>query len=257
MPVDEDAHNRRYAEAINAARGGGADAFQSWFNRSSSVDESLRRGYWDFAVHILRPEVVRHLRDPGSLTALEIGYGGGRLMNAAASFFGRAVGVDVHDEVDAVADLMAACGHDNVELLRTDGRALPLPDGAVDFVYSFIVLQHLPSLDVFRDYMAESHRVLRDGGVAQLYYARLTGRNPVRRVREIPGAAVNHVSLELAPRHVAQLCRNAGFDIAGRGISHKNVPDGYPDALGGQRYVTLVKRRANTTGSASASAMSA
>lgn len=255
MSEDEEAHNRRYAEAINAARGEGADAFQKWFNRSSSLDESLRRGYWDFAVHILTPEVVRNLADPGSLTALEIGYGGGRLLNAAASFFGRAVGVDVHEEADAVAGLMTACGHDNVELLGTDGRALPLPNGAVDLIYSFIVLQHLPSLEVFREYVAESHRVLRDEGVAQLYFARLTGRNPVRRVREIPGAAVNHVSLELAPRYVARLCRNVGFDVVGRGASHKNVPDGYPDAVGGQSYVTLVKRRANTTGSASASAM--
>jgi SAM-dependent methyltransferase len=257
MPADEERHNRRYAEAINAARGAGAAEFQSWFNRSGSVDESLRRGYWDFAVHILRPEVVRGLGDPGTLTALEIGYGGGRLLNAAASFFGRAVGVDVHEEADAVADLMTACGHDNVELLRTDGRALPLPDGAVDFVYSFIVLQHLPSLDVFRGYVAESHRVLRDGGVAQLYFGRLTGRNPFRRVREISDAAVNHVSLEIAPRYAARICRRAGFAVIGRGISHKNVPDGYPEAVGGQSYVTVVKRRANTTGSASASATSA
>lgn len=254
VPADEEAHNRRYADAIGAARAGGADEFQNWFNRSASVEESLRRGFWDFAVHVLTPSVVRRLADPGSLTALEIGYGGGRLLNAAASYFGRVVGVDVHEEAEAVGELLAAIGRDNVELLHTDGRTIPLPDASIDVVYSFIVLQHLPSLDVFRTYVDESHRVLRPGGVAQLYFGRLTGRNPLRRMREIPDAPVNHVSLELAPRHAARLCRQAGFDVVGRGVSHKNVPDGYPDAVGGQAYVTLVKRRPKTTGSASASA---
>jgi SAM-dependent methyltransferase len=255
VPADDDAHNRRYAEAIHAARAGGADTFQSWFNRSASVDESLRRGYWDFAVHILVPELVSRLSDPGTLTALEIGYGGGRLLNAAASYFGHVVGVDVHEEAETVSALMNACGRDNVELLRTDGQSLPLADASVDVVYSFIVLQHLPSLEVFRRYLGETHRVLREGGVAQLYFGRLTGRNPLRRVREIPDAPVNHVSLELSPRYAARLCRQAGFAVVGRGVSHKNVPDGYPDTIGGQSYVTLGKDRvANTTGSASASA---
>jgi SAM-dependent methyltransferase len=245
VTADEEVHNRRYAEAINAARTEGEDAFQNWFDRSSSIEESLRRGYWDFAVHILTPSVVRRIADPGSLTALEIGYGGGRLLNAAAAFFGRVVGVDVHEETDAVAALLRACGHENVELLRTDGRSIPLSDASVDVVYSFIVLQHVPSLGVFRRYVDEAHRVLRPGGVAQLYFGRLTGKNPLRRVREIPDAPVNHVSLEVSPRYAARVCRRVGFAIVDRGVSYKNLPDGYTGAAGGQSYVTVVKHRGN------------
>ena len=54
---------------------------------------------------------------------------------------------------------------------------------------------------------------------------------------------MNHVSLELAPKHAARLCKRAGFEIVDRGVSHKNVPDGYPNAIGGQTYVTVVKAR--------------
>ncbi|TMK26818.1 MAG: class I SAM-dependent methyltransferase, partial [Actinobacteria bacterium] len=158
------------------------------------------RGYWDFALHILTPGVARRIADPGSLTALEIGYGGGRLLNAAASFFGRAIGIDVHDEAESVSALLADCGRRNVELHQTDGRGIPLPDETIDFVYSFIVLQHLPSLDAFRRYVEETHRVLRPGGIAQLYFGKLAGRSPLRRVRETPAAPVNDVSLELSPR---------------------------------------------------------
>lgn len=258
MPIDEEAHNRRYVEAIHTARAAGDGAFQSWFNRSESVEESLRRGSWDFSVHILTPGVVRSLKDPGSLTALEIGYGGGRLAQAAASYFGHVVGIDVHEESDAVTALLAQRGRSNVELLRTDGRTVPLPNESVDFVYSFIVFQHLPTIETFKRYVEEIHRVLHVRGVAQLYYGRLTSRNPLRRCREIPEATVNHTSLELAPRFVRRQCRDAGFAVVDSGISYKNVPDGYPDAAGGQAYVSLVKElRANTTGSASASAMNA
>ena len=241
MSADGEGHSRRYSEAIHAARGEGSEAFQSWFNRSESVDESLRRGYWDFAVHILAPEVVARISDPATLTALEIGYGGGRLLNAAASFFGRVIGIDVHDEQEAVAALLASCGRENVELVRTDGRTIPVSDESVDVVYSFIVFQHLPSVDAFERYLSETNRVLRYGGVAQLYFAKLATLNPLRRFREIPNAAVNHVSLEISPRHAARLCRRSGLEVVGHGVSHKNVPDGYPGAVGGQASLTVAK----------------
>ncbi len=241
MPGGEDAHYRLYADAIHAARAKGEDAFQNWFDRSESVDESLRQGHWDFAVHILRPEVVARLAHPGSLTALEIGYGGGRLLNASACFFGTALGIDVHEEEAAVASLLAQLGRDNVRLIRTDGSTIPVPDESIDFVYSFIVLQHLPSVQAFRRYVTETHRVLRPGGLAQLYVGKLAGRNIVRRFLELPEAPVNDVSLQLAPRYAARICRNAGFGLVGRGVSYRNVPDGYPRAAGGQVYLTLVK----------------
>ena len=241
MPDDGESHSQRYSEAIRAARGEGAEAFQDWFNRSESIDDSIRRGYWDFAVHILVPEVIARISDPARLTALEIGYGGGRLLNAAASFFGHVIGIDVHNEQDAVATLLARCGRENVELVRTDGRTIPVPDESVDVVYSFIVLQHLPSMDAFERYVSETNRVLRHGGVAQLYFARLTALNPVRRFREIPDAAVNHVSLEISSRHAARLCRRAGFEVVRRGVSYKNVPDGYPGVVGGQASLTVAK----------------
>jgi len=239
--VDDETHRRRYAEAIHDARAGGGDAFQSWFNRTDTEEEALRRGHWDFALHILTPAACSRLADPGSLTALEIGYGGGRLLNAAACHFGRAVGIDIHHEEAEVRALFERLGRDNVELHTTDGSGIPLEDGSVDFVYSFIVLQHLPRYESFVRYVEETHRVLSPRGVAQLFYGRLRSRDPRRRYRELPDAKVNHTSLELAPRHAAAVSRAAGFEVVDSGGSYKNVPDGYPGQPGGQGYVTLVK----------------
>lgn len=239
--MKDEAHRKRYADAIRDARAEGADSFQSWFNDAGSEEEALRRGFWDFSFHILTPEVCAHVDDPGSRTALEIGCGGGRLLNAAAHFFGHAIGIDVHDELDAVRATLAARGRENVTLLQTDGLTIPMDDSSVDLVYSFIVLQHLPRYDALVRYLEETHRVLKPLGVAQLYAARLQTRDPRRRYREID-ADVNHVSLQVSPRHLRRLSRSLGFEVVGGARSYKRAPDGYPHAQGGQFAVTLVKR---------------
>lgn len=234
-------HAHRYAEAIGAARAEGADAFQAWFDDSSSEEDSIRHGFWDFALHVLTPAACARIARPGEATALEIGYGGGRLLNAAATFFGRAIGIDVHGEAPTVEEFLRRQGRENVALVQSDGASIPVEDGSVDFVYSFIVLQHLPDHGAFVSYLRETRRVLRPGGTAQLYYGRLASRNPRRRYREIQ-AQVNHVSLELAPRHARRLARDAGFAVLAEQVSYKRVPDGYPGARGGQAGMTLAVR---------------
>jgi SAM-dependent methyltransferase len=237
---DDEAHRQRYSKAIRDARDAGGDSFQSWFNRADSEEAAFRQGFWDFAFHILTRPVYEHIEGPGALTALEIGCGGGRLLNAAAEFFGHAIGIDVHGELDAVGEMLAARGRTNVTLLQTDGTRIPVDDASVDFVYSFIVLQHLPRFDALVRYVEETHRVLRPGGVAQLYYAKLHSHDPRRRYREID-APVNHVSLAVAPRELKRLARAAGFTVVATGGSVKRAPDGHPDKPGGQVHATLLK----------------
>lgn len=238
MTTDEE-HRRRYSEAIRGACRQGADAFQSWFDTTTDEADALRRGHWDFALHILTPKVCELLSEPGSLTALEIGYGGGRLLNAAAAFFGHVKGVDIHDEQEAVRALLDRLGRTNTELLRGSGD-IPVTDESVDFVYSFIVLQHLPRFDAFIRYMRETFRVLRPGGIAQLYYGRLSSRDPRVTYIEIEGEP-NDMSLVMTPRAVRGVCRKAGLRVVDSGASYKRVPDGYRDSTGAQSYVTLVK----------------
>jgi SAM-dependent methyltransferase len=224
--------SEKYVEAVRQAREAGPDTFHAWF------DPAARQGWWDFAVHVLTPSVLARLSRPYELTALEIGYGGGRLLNPACAFFGEAIGVDVHEEEEEVRRFLAGEGRTNFRLVRGPGDALPVEDGSVDFVYSFIVLQHLPSFRVFERYVAETARVLRSGGVAQLYYGRL-GR-PFGRV-ERPEVPANDVSLLVGPLTVWGVARRAGLRRVGSGRSYRHVPDGFP-RKGGQSFVTLLKR---------------
>lgn len=97
-------------------------------------------------------------------TALDFGCGVGRLTQALAAHFDRAVGVDVSAEMIARAEGF----NDNprVSFRLNDASDLAqLPTGSFDFVYSMIVLQHMPSRLAGR-YVRDFIRVLRPGGLA-------------------------------------------------------------------------------------------
>jgi SAM-dependent methyltransferase len=244
-------HQDRYSAAIRQARQAGDGAFQAWFNRESShtIQQCVVRGYWDFAVHILTPGVCAWMHNPEEKVALEIGYGGGRLLNAACSYFNHAIGIDIHEETAAAEAFLQSQHKQNYTLLRTSGTTIDVADESIDFVYSFIVLQHLPAFVVFELYIQEVYRCLKVGGVAQLYFGKFTRLHPLYQVRywlqgykETRGKPANHISLVIRLARVRQVCNQVGFHIVESGTSFFQSPNGYPDRPGGQSYVTLVKR---------------
>lgn len=94
--------------------------------------------------------------------ALDFGCGVGRLTQAMATRFARVVGVDVSERMIDTARTLDR--HDNVEYVVNTEATLPFADETFDFVYSMVVLQHMPpTLGV--GYAAELARVLRTGGL--------------------------------------------------------------------------------------------
>jgi len=95
--------------------------------------------------------------------ALDFGCGAGRLTRALGRRFEEAVGVDISESMIRLAEKLNAdvrsCRfevNDRSDLMRFD-------DGAFDFSYSALVLQHMPSRDVAAHYVAELMRVTRGG----------------------------------------------------------------------------------------------
>jgi SAM-dependent methyltransferase len=247
--VTDGEDDRKFEEAIRTARQGGMDSFQRWFNQSKDVQESLVRGYWDLSLHILTPKVCEYIQGPEEKVALEIGYGGGRILNAACSFFGGTIGIDIHAEAESVAELLRSQGKQNFRLIRSSGRSIDVDSESVDFIYSFIVLQHVPRFAMFASYVAEAHRCLRPGGVAQLYFGRYTTlRLPdqlgslLRGYRELPERPIEQMRLLIRVAKAKAVCKAAGFRVLEVGTSYKGAPDGYPARRGGQSYVTLLKQ---------------
>jgi SAM-dependent methyltransferase len=97
--------------------------------------------------------------------ALEIGCGPGRLMIQMARHFGEVHGVDISEEMIALGRERLA-NVPQCHLHVTAGADLAMfPNEYFDFVYSYIVFQHIPDRAVVLNYLREAQRVLKSGGV--------------------------------------------------------------------------------------------
>jgi SAM-dependent methyltransferase len=102
---------------------------------------------------------------PENRSALEIGCGPGRLMRPMSRHFGEIHGVDISDEMVRLAcDQLKDIPHAHV-LVTPDSSLGMFRDGSFDFVYSYIVFQHIPNRDVVLNYLREAGRVLKPGGL--------------------------------------------------------------------------------------------
>lgn len=104
-------------------------------------------------------------KDPKQMKVLEIGCGSGRITRALAELFGEVYAVDISGEMirqakESLADMP------NAHVFQNNGSDLSvLGDIRVDFAFSYIVFQHIPSREVIRNYVGGVHRLLRPGGL--------------------------------------------------------------------------------------------
>ncbi|AZI58608.1 class I SAM-dependent methyltransferase [Nakamurella antarctica] len=105
--------------------------------------------------------------DPNA-TVLEIGCGAGRMTARLAQLYGRVIALDVSQEMlDRAAVAMADL--DNVTYVLGNGSDLAgVDDSSVDVVFSYIVLQHVPTVEGQLSYFRETRRVLKPGGKAAI-----------------------------------------------------------------------------------------
>jgi arsenite methyltransferase len=98
-------------------------------------------------------------------TVLDLGSGGGIDVILSARRVGptgKAIGLDMTDEMLALARRnAAAAGVANVEFVKGEMEALPLPDASVDVIISNCVVNLSPDKDAV---LREAYRVLRPGG---------------------------------------------------------------------------------------------
>ena len=117
---------------------------------------------------VLRRFLLPFLSPPG--TVLEIGAGGGRWTRELAGRAARLVLVDGVPEFEAairhhLPDIEAAF------LVAPDGRLPAVPDGSVDFAFSFDTFVHFHE-ELFDAYVETVGRVLKPGGHLVLHHAR-------------------------------------------------------------------------------------
>ena len=264
MPIGPDIERRGhitgFREEISKAAESSEDEFFRWFDAAGSAEESFIRGEWDFALHVAG-KIAPWIETPEKKTILEIGYGGGRILSAAARAFQKAVGVDIHGHHEFVAKALAERGMKNLELLATDGSSIACPDSSIDVVYSFIVMQHMERIAIWQSYLRETYRIMKPGGVAMLYFGRwapltLGKRRPFaywaerfcerfflpKGYKELP-AHVNDTNLIVTLPYAKNFARSLGFEVLGVTVSRRRVPDGL-SILGSQHGLILSKPKA-------------
>lgn len=188
--------------------------FDAWFDDSDSLRQSIANGMIDFYHRILTPKIYPHLGDPRDKTCLEIGFGGGRLMNAALNVFQHAYGVDVHSrEVFDRVKFRLQCSHgaSRFDLIHRDSIDV-IPDLSVDFAYSFIVFQHFGSIDEVKRYFLMLNRVMKKGAVGKIFYVQTpTWNGPsvvnVEQFSKNPRAE----TLAISPKDMFNIIDNAGM----------------------------------------------
>ena len=126
--------------------------------RGWDVDDFFATGEAELA-HVF--SVVDGLgRDPARGSALDFGCGVGRLTRALASRFETAVGVDISEAMVAQARQLNAAFPGCEFRVNAASDLGQFETGSFDFVYSSIVLQHLPSAADIERYVTEFLRVV-------------------------------------------------------------------------------------------------
>jgi hypothetical protein len=147
--------------------------FLAWFDETRSLNETINKSAADWSFRFKGFKYFRSLKKD---IALEIGFGGGRLILNACKDFRHVYGIDVHENFQLTRDFLNSQGCYNFTLFNHSSLSL-IPLSSVDFVYSFIVFQHFDSMEEVSKYLNLIKKLLNDKGVAHIYFGKTNENN--------------------------------------------------------------------------------
>lgn len=142
------------------------DAFHfiaSW-RKDWTSDSFFQSGEEDYE-RLVAPVLNRYAWETHDKTILELGCGAGRMTRSFAKRFSYVQAVDISAEMLSHAKALLPDAA-NVRWILGNGKDLAtIPDEQMDFVFSYIVLQHMPEPSLALRYIEEILRVLKPGGM--------------------------------------------------------------------------------------------
>lgn len=153
----------------------------------------------------LAEEILDGIELAPDAAALEIGCGVGRLLVPLSTRVATVYGVDISEVMIGKSKEYCA-DRPNVGTRVTDGTLEAFADGSLDFVYSFIVFQHIPFVEAIETYVREAGRVLAPGGLLRF---QVDGRWQERTGR----TADTYDGAVFSPPQVRALVENAGLTV--------------------------------------------
>lgn len=161
-------------------------------SKSDSEESFTLSGEQDVRKFFLEDEELSVLiGNEKKVKILEIGCGTGRLSEFIAPHAQTLYAVDISEEMISQAK-QRLHALTNIVFLATDGKSFQLEDESIDAVFSYIVFQHMPSVEVVRENFEEISRILRSRGIAKI---QLRGV-PTNKDNWFYGPSFNKVSVE-------------------------------------------------------------
>ncbi len=115
-------------------------------------------------VRLVLPVLQNLQFDPASKSMTEFGCGAGRMTRSFAQRFLSVSAVDISAEMQSRAKAYLR-SFSNIRWVLSDGETLSeIENHSVDFVFSYLVLQHMPNKEVVFSSVVEMMRILRPGG---------------------------------------------------------------------------------------------
>jgi len=145
----------------------------SWCNDwdEASFFESGEQDY----LRLVQPILEKLQFDPAGKSMAEFGCGAGRMTRGFARRFRSIKAVDISAEMQSRGRGYLQ-SFSNIEWILTDGESLSgIGSGSVDFVFSYLVLQHMPDKKLIRHAISELMRILRPGGAFLFQFNGSTG----------------------------------------------------------------------------------
>jgi SAM-dependent methyltransferase len=186
-------------------------------NERWSEEEFYRSGVAEMEQQILNDlKNVCQGKDPKDMKVLEIGCGAGRITRALAGFFGQVYAVDISREMARLAR-NALRQFPNAHVFRNNGKDLSVVRDhwwnrfglgerlQLDFAFSVIVFQHIPSADIIENYVREVNRLLRPGG---LFKFQVQGSSRVR-----ANADDSWVGVPFTESEAREMAERCGFEM--------------------------------------------
>jgi len=138
------------------------------FGENITEAEFRQSGEKDYQDLIKNDRLVKeNLGNFKDKTVLEIGCGIGRVTEFISKNFKKVLAIDISEEMVREGERrLKDCV--NIEFIAGDGRTYPVADSSIDFVFSYIVFQHMPNKKVVEENFKNIKRVLKNGGIAKI-----------------------------------------------------------------------------------------
>ena len=148
---------------------------ESWYKKDyyqKGMKEAL-----DFAISFLKENEIKE-KELKEMRALDLGCGTGRITLALAEYFQFVDGIDISEKMIKIAKK----DHSGIKNLKFHiGNGIDLKGFSgnfFDFIFSFLVFQHIPKKSIIINYLKEIHRVLKTGRYVKIQTRGYPGHLP-------------------------------------------------------------------------------